>query len=222
MSEWSASKDANDVGTVRDDAVALLTSMFANRTNIEAILRAVTKPMEYDASGGLEYTVEQFYNLLDIDNQVGHQLNKIGGIVGEQRRSREDSAYRAWIKARIAINISDGQADEVMLVVRLVLGALGGHLINTERFPPASYVMHVTGAALAYPWDATDASTVAAEIAAAMREATSVGINGQLHFLTTDDDHTFSFSSGDTVETSSDTGLGNDAGTTGGEFSDVA
>lgn len=223
MAEWSAAKDDDGNGTVRDDAVELLTSMFSGKDNIESILRALTKPLEYDsATYGLEYVIEQLYTLLDIDNAEGAQLNKIGAIVREQRRSRTDSAYRAWIKARIAINISDGQADQVMRVVRLVLGDAGGHVLIPETFPPASYVLHVSGEALAYPWDATAPEDVAYELANAMREASSVGVKGQLHFQAADDDHTFTFASGDSIETDSDTGLGNDGGTTGGEFSDVA
>lgn len=157
----------------------------------------------------LEDSAAILYNAFDLDTAVGQQLDWIGLRVGEPRLGREDTHYRAYIKARIAANTSDGQAGQIYNVARMILG--DGPSLLIETVPPASYQFSVEGGALAYPWDASVApSLVAVSLADALLAATSGGISLAVHYQVTDDAHTFTFASGEVEEDDVNAGLAND------------
>ena len=71
----------------------------------------------------LEDAGQSLLTLLDIDNSVGTQLDGIGKIVGQARAGALDSAYRLYLKARVASNKSSGTAEDLYLVMRLLFGS---------------------------------------------------------------------------------------------------
>lgn len=157
----------------------------------------------------LEDSAASLYNAFDVDTAVGQQLEWIGLRVNEPRRGREDTHYRAYIKARIAANTSDGQAGQIYNVARMILGDAPALEISTS--PPAAYQFSVGGVALAYPWDPlVPPDVVAVSLADALLAATSGGVSLALHYQVTDDAHTFTFASGDVEEDDNDAGLADD------------
>ena len=140
----------------------------------------------------LEDSAAILYNAFDLDTAVGQQLEWIGLRVGEPRLGRADVHYRAYIKARIAANTSDGKAGQIYNVARMILG--DGPALQIETTPPASYQFAVSGGALAYPWDpSVPPDVVAVSLADALLAATSGGVSLYLHYQVTDDAHTFTF-----------------------------
>lgn len=59
---------------------------------------------------------------LSLARASGYSLDRIGAIVGEPRRNRPDDVYRLWIAARGLANRSGGTVDEILTILRLVLG----------------------------------------------------------------------------------------------------
>jgi Protein of unknown function (DUF2612) len=58
-----------------------------------------------------------------IDNAQGQQLDMIGAIVLEPRNSRGDAEYKPYVYAKIRINWSQGNPDDVIDVIRIVESA---------------------------------------------------------------------------------------------------
>jgi len=71
----------------------------------------------------IEDTYDQLLNERGIETAIGAQLNVIGLIVGEDRKSRLDESYRSAIKLRISINNSDGTEPVVSSLFKQLSGA---------------------------------------------------------------------------------------------------
>jgi hypothetical protein len=98
-----------------------------------------------------------------IDNAENAQLDTIGKIVGQQRRTgQSDAVYRIYITARIRINRSQGHADDVIDVLQLVEA---GALTWTEYYP--------AGALIEYAAPTATDPTILAELA---RLAVAAGV----------------------------------------------
>lgn len=198
------------------DGQSLLLSQFDNSTQLRALLAALLSP-----SQSLEDAQAVHYGALDVDTAEGALLDVLGGIVGERRSGREDSEYRAYVRARVAANASDGSAADIYRVVRLVLGD-ATHDLRIQTIPPAFYRLTVSGAALSFPWDAgVPAVTVAKALKTLVGDATSLGVGFALLFQVADDANTFTCSSTDAVEVDANQGCADDAGTVGGQLVDV-
>lgn len=75
----------------------------------------------------------ELFGRLDIDNQEGEQLDGIGEIVGQPREGLTDDEYRVFLKARIAVNVSEGDAERLINTWKLLMDANTVELI--ENFP---------------------------------------------------------------------------------------
>lgn len=75
-----------------------------------------------------------------LDNAEGVQLDRYGEIVGEARLGLVDDDYRAIIRSRIAVNISQGKTDELIDIFRRLTG------VEPELFEhfPMSYRLVAT------------------------------------------------------------------------------
>lgn len=199
-----------------EDGQSLLLSQFNDSTQLRALLASLLSP-----SQELEDAQAVHYAAFDVDTAEGDLLDVLGGIVGELRAGREDSEYRAYVRARVAANASDGSAADIYRVVRLVLGD-DTHDLRIKTIPPAFYRLTVSGAALAFPWDAgVPANTVAKALSTLVGDATSLGVGYALLFQATDDANTFTCSSTDAIEVNANQGCADDAGTVGGQLVDV-
>lgn len=84
------------------------------------------------------------------DYAEGAQLDTLGKIVGQDRDSLGDAAYRAHIKARIRINRSFGEATDVIEMLRLITsvrfhfreGAMASFRIDFDAPPETVALAH--------------------------------------------------------------------------------
>lgn len=72
-----------------------------------------------------------------IDNAIGVQLDVIGRIVGEFRSGRVDTVYRRFLRARIRINRSQGNTQDVLDVLAIITST---PLFFTEYQPACLYI----------------------------------------------------------------------------------
>lgn len=83
-----------------------------------------------------------------IEDAEGVQLDQIGAIVGQARLGgaypggQSDAEYRPYLYARQATNASDGTAEEIITILKLILGdqMVWAYLVDT---PPAAFACQV-------------------------------------------------------------------------------
>ena len=63
----------------------------------------------------VEDAVYQILTDTVLETAEGAQLDGLGEIVGEERAGRDDATYRIAIRTRIAINLSEGTIENIML-----------------------------------------------------------------------------------------------------------
>lgn len=73
-----------------------------------------------EAAQELELVLWDVYALRFPDFAEGHALDVLGRIVGVDRGNREDGPYCARIKVQIAVNASQGRADDLLSILRLL------------------------------------------------------------------------------------------------------
>lgn len=79
-----------------------------------------------------------------LDNAVGVQLDGLGDLVGEPRKTLDDDAYRNAIRVRIFQNQASGTPEEMLVLLRyLVPDVVGLHLL--EVFPAKVKFSMTTG-----------------------------------------------------------------------------
>lgn len=82
-----------------------------------------------------------------IETAVGWALDVLGRIVDEPRQGATDADYRLRVRARIRVNRSDGTIEDVIDVVRLLIGPvlLSSATIKLTEYYPAAFVLRVSG-----------------------------------------------------------------------------
>jgi hypothetical protein len=93
---------------------------------------------------------DAFWQLLverGVDTAVGNALDVLGRIVGEPRQGALDADYRLRVRARIRVNRSDGTIEDVIDVVRLLIGSvlLPSAVLKLTEYYPAAFVIRVSG-----------------------------------------------------------------------------
>lgn len=87
--------------------------------------------------------LQDLYDLRNIDDATGVQLDALGWIVGEPRLNRADELYRIWIRIRIIANRSSGRIVDSFRVVRLLIESTA--TVTYAEDDAASYVIELTG-----------------------------------------------------------------------------
>ncbi len=203
------------------DAESRLLAQFDDAAKLHALVRALVRPLQE-----LEQHAFDVLGAFDVDLAVGAQQDIVGGFVGMLRDGRSDVAYRAYIKAKILANASDGAVETILKIARTLLGPdilsltyEHGRIVDNH---PAHFNLYVAASTLRFPWDedATEPpNTVAIAVADAVFLAVSAGVSFSLFYQYTDDAHTFMFSAvGDAEEDSTTQGLADasDEDATGG------
>lgn len=203
------------------EAEARLLAQFDDATKLHAFVRALVRPLQE-----LEQAAFKVMEAFDVETAAGAQLDIVGGFVGVPRESRADVAYRAYIKAKILANASDGATETILKIARTLLGAsaltITYELGTTSEGIPAHYNLHIAAAALHFPWDTGNAEgpeRVARMLADAVFLGTSAGVSLTLYYQYGLDANTMLFSSvGDAEEDSTTQGLADasDEDATGG------
>lgn len=101
-----------------EEALRLLLEQFKGKAKIEALLSSFIEQIQ----DGEVVTFDLYAERL-LDTATGVQLDVLGTIVGQERQWSDDEEYRLYIKARIAINRSNGKAEEIINILNLVWGS---------------------------------------------------------------------------------------------------
>lgn len=148
-----------------EQGLALPIDQYRNTVRFRGVLKSYLTAIQ-DAEDGVWSSI--LGRLLD--NAIGAQLDAIGRIVGEERADREDDLYRVFLRARIRVNHSNGHANDVIAVVRLI----GAGAFTYHDYYPASVDVHFSAPAslpgLASP-------EIEQAIAVLARETVGAGVN---------------------------------------------
>lgn len=175
------------VDTRAKDAAARLTSAFKNKRVLGAVVKALAAEWQE-----LEGAIWDVINGRLLDNAGTDQLDKLGRLVGERRAGRANDDYRLAIRVRIRVNRSDGRAEDIIAVARLIA-------TNTYREAyPAGFVVAFTAA---IPAGARWAAQAIAQTRAG-------GVAGQVTLFTDPVKPVFRFSATGSTTASSSRGFG--------------
>lgn len=86
----------------------------------------------------LEKTFNELFNLRNLDDAYGYQLDQIGKIVGEDRNSRDDEEYRKYLYIRTFINNSNGTTKEIEEIIARTEDAYEVQIFN--HYPASVYI----------------------------------------------------------------------------------
>jgi len=159
----------------------------------------------------LEVVFVQLWVYRTIDYAVGAQLDMLGAILGESRKSRTDDDYRGALRTRILVNRSFATVEEILKVMvsiednrEYILRDLGQasfelELINSIATTDVSY-------------------SVYNQILQLIKAG---GVRAELLYHTSEIDYTFNFADGDYYQSGNRGGFSDDAESLGGYFADI-
>jgi hypothetical protein len=101
-----------------DRALGNLTHEFDDAENVKAIVRAFVDEVQVAEELVLSLITERY-----ISSAIGAQLDQYGALVGEPRNGLSDAQYRLFIQARIATNMSEGEIEVLISVLKTITGA---------------------------------------------------------------------------------------------------
>lgn len=113
------------ITTHTTDGLNRLLTQYQGKPKLEAIIRALIDQIQ-DAEDG----TYSLYGRLDIDNSSGQQLDNIGTIVGRGRGDLTDAKYRIKLYFQIGKNTSQGAAEKITSLMKLLTGAAFVHNQN--------------------------------------------------------------------------------------------
>lgn len=190
------------------EALSQLKEQFKGKPMLEALLESYIEELQE-----LETVTYSLYAERLLDTAVGAQLDQLGAVVGQERIG-DDDYYRQLIRARIAINRSNGQVEELLNIFVLVWGDT--YVFQIEEPGPASMNITMVGPAQATPVNDPELLFLLAT------DAKAGGVALQVLYSLVADSATFTLSSqSDTLETSATQGCANAAQTTGGNLAGV-
>ena len=106
----------------------LLMSQWENSPNIQGLLKSYVENLQL-----VEVALFQLLNERGLYTAIGEQLDVLGRILGESRKSRGDISYRVALVGRATANNSDGSTEDVMGTLRAVTGA--NNITFFEHYP---------------------------------------------------------------------------------------
>lgn len=98
------------------EALANLVAQFKDKPQLAALLKVYVSQIQ-DLENALFQILES-----TVDTATGVTLDGFGDIVSQPREGRTDSFYRQIIKARIRLNASNGTPEDLIAIVRAVVG----------------------------------------------------------------------------------------------------
>lgn len=154
-----------NTGNLFARASAALLEQFKRRPKVNALLGNYVAELQ-----ALEGAFYDIYASRNVNAAEGDQLDILGTIVGLARNGRTDVEYRVAIKSQVAINISSGTPDEIMDIMRAVLGYDG---VFTED---VAYILYRV------PSETHPIPTGAADYAAVLHALTPAGVGSQFQY----------------------------------------
>jgi hypothetical protein len=172
------------------DGLALLLEQFKDKPRLAAVLCAFLQQIQE-----LDAAAWQLLTERSIDAGVGAQLDVIGRIVGEPREGRSDTDYRPFLRARILVNRSSGLTEEILTIVRVVLGDVP--IALREEFP-AAFTVRVADALAISP----------STLISLLQQAKAAGVRVLLEYSLVPDERAFTFAPGSLPELDPARGFG--------------
>jgi len=114
-------------------ALSRLTNFFQDKPRVKSLVGALPRQLDI-----FEAVANQVKNERAIDTAIGIQLDKLGDIVGEKRRGRDDDTYRKAITFRVFVNISKGRPSDLIGSTRTLTQADDVQYI--ESYPATAYL----------------------------------------------------------------------------------
>lgn len=181
-----------------------LVQQFKGKTKLEALLTAYVNQIQ-----DLE---DVFFQLLEervIDTAVGVQLDGLGDIVGEERKGKNDTSYRTWIRGRIRANRSSGTPEDMLEIADLITDA---NALAIEEYYPAGFNLIIFD----------DLLENIDDVEAILDDASPAGVRAHVEYRLSAEAVIFRFAAADTITSSSTQGFADDSPvTTGGKWAGV-
>jgi hypothetical protein len=111
-----------------EEAADNLIHQFKGKTKLEVLLRVFAKQVQE-----LENVFFDLLFLRSLDKAFGFQLDELGRLLDLEREGRNDKTYRQWLKARIRLNLSSGTPEDIIALIRAMVGDKDVEII--ESFP---------------------------------------------------------------------------------------
>jgi hypothetical protein len=95
----------------------------------------------------LEDALQSLFNVYDIDNVGGVQLDVIGTIIGQPRLGVDDATYRLYLKTRIMANRSTGTPEDLYKVMRAFFARLAAFTfleVHTSNIGVKAFTLRVS------------------------------------------------------------------------------
>lgn len=150
------------------EALERIVEQMRGKTDFGALLSLFTEQASSSQS-----SILGILNDTNIQLSDGAQLDGIGEIVGEERFARNDVVYRSAILSRIRINLSTGTTEDVISILKAILGPT--FTIKIDEYFPASFI-----ATVVEPIDPLLIDP--ANVAALMRSGRPAGVGSDLIF----------------------------------------
>jgi hypothetical protein len=160
-------------------ALARLAEQYKG-TELETLISAFAKQAQLAEDGTFPLLTDT-----TVDVGVGEQLDVLGRVVGEPRKSRDDATYRLWIKARIRAQLSTGTVPDL---IQTIAGVIAGTTPRVEPQYPATVCVTAEGAALS--------AALVPEVVALLKEIKAAGVRMLFAYSTLPPAQTFCFDGG--------------------------
>ena len=143
-----------------------------------------------------------------LSSATGHALDMLGGLVGEPRKNHtDDTIYRNWIYARILVNVSYGDFDQLLRIIDQIED---GAYSAEEVFPAGLY----------YEFS-EELTNPPSEVFQLLRQGKAGGVWLALVYMPEGEEDVFSCCEGTTPEASTTEGFGLTDFSTGGYLAGV-
>lgn len=186
-----------------DRTIKRLLYQFRGQPNMEAIAASYGAQFQE-----IEDVLWQLYTLRWLSTATGAQLDELGRMLDEPRGDKNDDDYRAAIYARIALNGSHGRIEDILFAMTNIKD----DRYQLRELGDATLVVRLLDAI----------STVSASTYNdALQKIKGGGVEAVFQYSSDDDENTFRWAVGDTVESTTTEGWSNDSGTDGGSWSDA-
>lgn len=165
-----------------------------------------------EMAGRVQELEDALYDLVAqtaIDTATGIWLDRLGGIVGEERGAESDAAYRTYLRARVIANRSHATLEDVVDVFN---ATFGGPV-------PGVSIVELGRATLQVDRNADMSIQARNRLIRFLRSTRSAGVGCTLFWLSSGAPKMFTFSVGTGLEVDVQAGFGDTAApAVGGEF----
>jgi len=168
------------------EALGELLSQFQDQPNISGLVVGLMGEVQHLEDSCWDLRVDRL-----LAAAVGAQLDRFGDLVGEVRGSLTDADYRKFIAARILANLSGGNPDRLIQILRIIAAPFTAGTVVEYR-----QVGYGPEFSLTFTRDAHLTADIAARVAAEMDDVYPAGVGSKLVEGLGTGDGVFRFDSG--------------------------